>query len=79
MFNSETAWQVSIDYDQLPEAIGSKEKLIRGRGARSIIRASGYLHQITCKTRDEALDLADEIKVASGVSMRIDEVVIFSL
>jgi len=78
---NDTAWNVSIDYDALPEAIGSKAKLARGRGARSAIKAAGYMPETTFKYEHQkrAYALAKEITEASGVPMRVDECVLFYL
>lgn len=76
---NDTAWNVSIDYSALPEAVGSKAKLARARGARSTISAAGYRHDFTCPNREAALFIAQEITDATGVPMRVDECVLFYL
>lgn len=78
MTSTETAWQASIDYAALMDAKDIKARLAKGRGARSAIRAAGYLHTVTCAKREDALGIAQEITEASGVPMRVDEIVLFS-
>lgn len=73
---SETVWQASIDYNACGEAADSKAKLARARGARSAIRAAGYRTEVLCKKQEDASSIAREITEASGVPMRVDEVVI---
>lgn len=76
MATSETAWQASIDYNACGEAVGSKAKMVRARGARSAIRAAGYKTEVVCSKQEEAASIAREITKASGVPMRVDEIVI---
>lgn len=75
----ETAWQASIDYKACGEAVGSKAKLARARGARSAIRAAGYLPTVTCSMREDALSIAEEITKATGIPMQVDEIVLMYL
>lgn len=72
-------WEAHIDYDALGEAIGSKAKLARARGARSAIRVAGYLDKFTCSKREDALSVAQEITEATGIPMTVDECVIMYL
>lgn len=73
---SETAWQASIDYKALGNAKDKDAHRAKVRGARSAIRVAGYQPQVVCPKREDALSIAQEITKASGVQMRIDEVVI---
>lgn len=79
MATSETAWQASIDYEALGKAADKKAHMARVRGARSAIRVAGYQPQVVCPKREDAVSIAQEITKASGVPMRIDEVVIIGL
>lgn len=74
MANSETAWKVSIAWEALPEAKGTKAKLARGRGARAAINVAGYRDDFVCAKREDALSAAKEITEASGVPMSVSEV-----
>lgn len=74
---SETVWQASIDYKALGDAKDKAAHRIRVRGARAAIRAAGYRIEVLRQKRADALSIAQEITEASGVPMRIDEVVIF--
>ena len=76
MTNSETAWKVSIDYSAISVATDTKAKLARGRGARAAIKASGYLPEFICISRQAAKEGADEVFRASGVPMRVSEVLV---
>ena len=76
MATSETAWQASIDYEALGKAADKKAHMARVRGARSAIRTAGYRTEVLCQKQEQALSIAQEITKASGVPMRIDEVVI---
>jgi len=76
MILSETAWQVSVDYEACGVSGDSKTRMAMARGARSAIRTAGYLGETVCSTREDALSLAQEITQASGIHMRVCEVVI---
>lgn len=74
MTTSETAWHVGIDYAACGSATGAKAKIARGRGARSTVKAAGYLTSFVCGTRTYAEAVAAEIRAATGVPMSVSEV-----
>lgn len=79
MSNSETAWQASIDYKAYGLSGDSKTRMAMAKVARSAIRAAGYRTEVLCRKQEDAAKMAEEIMKASGVPMRVDEVVLISL